>query len=145
MYTKAILINLICLILISSMTGQTILEDYLQEGLKNNLEIIKNQIRTSQAKNEAKEIRRQYYPDISFNSTYTVAGGGRDINIPAGDLVNPAYAALNQITNSNQFPTDIANVNEQFLPHNFHDTRVQVLQPIINSDLYYGYKIKQSQ
>lgn len=56
-----------------------------------------------------------------------------------GDLLNPVYATLNQLTGTSSFP-QIANVNEQFLPNNFHETKLRVIQPLFNPEIYFNYK-----
>ncbi len=53
--------------------------------------------------------------------------------------MNPVYSTLNQLTGTNNFP-QIENSTTQFLPNNFHDTKLRVIQPLFNSDIYYGYK-----
>jgi outer membrane protein len=79
-----------------------------------------------------------------FEGTYTLAQGGRSIDFPVGDLLNPVYKSLNQLTGSNNFPT-IGNVSEQLLPNNFYDVRVKTTMPLINPDLKINRDIKQQQ
>lgn len=88
-----------------------------------------------------KEAKSMYGPTVSFGVQYTLAAGGRSIQLPVGDLLNPVYSTLNTITQSNQFPT-IENANEQFLPNNFYDARFRVSQPIYYPDLAINKKIK---
>ena len=52
---------------------------------------------------------------------------------------------LNELLGENRYPTNIANTSEQFLPHNFHETKVRVIQPILNSTIYYNYKAQSAQ
>jgi hypothetical protein len=35
---------------------------------------------------------------------YFMAGGGRTVDFPVGDLLNPVYTTLNQLTGGNNFP-----------------------------------------
>jgi outer membrane protein len=56
--------------------------------------------------------------------------------------MNPVYSTLNQLTQTNQFP-QIENVEEQFLPDNFHDTRFRVVQPLYNTDLRYNKMLRE--
>ncbi|MEM6769604.1 MAG: TolC family protein [Bacteroidota bacterium] len=76
---------------------------------------------------------------VDLKSDYLLSAGGRRIALPIGDLFNPTYATLNQLTASEQFPTDLENVNERFIPSNFHDTRVEatlpLLQPLIGREV----------
>lgn len=77
---------------------------------------------------------RMNKPEAGFGVTYSLADGGRKIEFPVGDLLNPAYTALNQLTQSNSFPT-IENVEEQFLPNNFYDARFRIRQPILRAEI----------
>jgi outer membrane protein TolC len=73
-----------------------------------------------------------------------LAKGGRYIDIPVGDLMNPVYSTLNQLTGTTNFPK-IDNVSEQFLPNNFFDVRVRTTYPILNPDIKYNKLIKEDQ
>ncbi len=50
-----------------------------------------------------RQARGLYLPAVSLDARYSRTSGVLDI----GDLVNPAYAALNQLTRSDAFPTDV--------------------------------------
>ena len=130
---------------LSTLGQSTILDNYIETGLKNNQQLIREQLGTELEQEREQEARSRYLPDITFNASYTWAEGGRIIDIPAGDLVNPAYSGLNQILGENRYPTDIPNVSEQFLPNNFHETKIRAIQPILNSRIYYGYKAQVAQ
>jgi outer membrane protein TolC len=43
---------------------------------------------------ELDRARARYLPSLDFQSRYTRADGGRTIEFPLGDLLNPVYAAL---------------------------------------------------
>ncbi|MEY4106276.1 MAG: hypothetical protein RL181_618 [Bacteroidota bacterium] len=77
---------------------------------------------------------RMNKPEVGFGATYSLADGGRRIEFPVGDLLNPVYGTLNRLTQSNNFPT-IENVEEQFLPNNFYDARFRVRQPILRAEI----------
>ena len=142
---KVLLALVISIITSGNALSQTILNTYIEEGLANNQSFIREQIRTKIQNEAVNQARGNYLPDVSFNASYTLAGGGRLIEVPAGDLVNPIYSALNDVVGSEQFPTNVANVNEQFLPNNFHETKVRLVQPILNTDIYYNYRIQTAQ
>ena len=88
------------------------------------------------------EARAMYGPDISFGMQYTLAAGGRSIDIPVGDLLNPVYSTLNNLTQTNAFPS-IKNASEQFFPNNFYDARIRVKQAVYYPDLAINKRIKQ--
>ncbi|MCC6752347.1 MAG: TolC family protein [Saprospiraceae bacterium] len=78
--------------------------------------------------------KSMFGPVASFGMQYTLATGGRSFSFPVGDLLNPVYSTLNQLTGTTDFP-QIANVEEQFLPDNFYDARLRLTQPIYYPDL----------
>ncbi|RIV27424.1 TolC family protein [Fibrisoma montanum] len=118
-----------------------ILDRYIGEGLSNNLALRQEKLEISRVSESLNQARSLFYPRVAFNPTYSVAAGGRRLEFPVGDLLNPAYRTLNQLTGVDRFPTNIANVNELLAPHNFHDTKVSVSYAIFNTDIQYNYLI----
>lgn len=125
-------------------SAQSVLDNYVQEGLKSNRQFLKKQLETKVSFQDKEIAKGQFYPTIFLDANYTVSNGGRTIDIPLGDLFNPIHSNLNNLNGNNQFPTNLNNVNEQFLPNDFHDTKVRIVQPILNSSIYYQYKASQS-
>ena len=119
-----------------------VLDQYVQAGLDSNLALRGETLNIEKQLEVLEQSKALFRPNVSFNASYTMAGGGRTIDLPLGDLLNPAYSALNQLTGANNFPM-LANQSEQFLPNNFHETKIRVIQPLFNSDIYYGYKANQ--
>jgi len=126
----------------SPVFGQQTLDDYIQLGLKNNQEFIRQQLQTQIAEQEWKEAKGKFMPDISLDASYMWADGGRTIDVPAGDLVNPAYRGLNEVLGEERYPTNIPNTSEQFLPNDFHETKIRLIQPILNTSIYFNEKAK---
>lgn len=120
-----------------------ILDNYIEIGKENNLSQIQENLKVERTNELTREARGKFLPNLSLQSQYTLAGGGRTIDIPLGDLINPVHNTLNQLTESNQFPGDLQNRQVMFLPDNFHETRFRMIQPIINSNILYNYKAKQ--
>ncbi len=120
--------------------SQSILENYIEEGLQNNQQLLQEIMSVESSKLALAEANGLFMPTVNFQSDYTIADGGRAIQFPVGDLFNPVYATLNQITETQTFPTDLENVNEQFLPNDFHDTKIRLIQPLFNSDIYFNQK-----
>ncbi len=125
------------------LTAQSpVLDAYIRQGLEANLQLRNSDLAIQRSAEQIRQAKGLMYPGVSFEATYTRAVGGRRILIPVGDLVNPVYRTLNEITQSNQFP-QIENVEEQFLPDNFHDTRIRIVQPLFNSDIRYNKRIQE--
>jgi len=114
---------------------------YLKTGLEKNLALKQKQASFEKSMLAVKEARRMFYPGISFNARYSIADGGRVIEFPVGDLMNPVYSTLNALTMSDLFP-QIENQEFTFLRSREHETKVQLVQPIFNTGLHYNYKIR---
>ncbi|UZR94667.1 TolC family protein [Chondrinema litorale] len=127
----------------SPVAESALLDSYVAEGLENNLQLVQENLSVDQRWTAIQEARGQFLPAVSFQSDYTLAEGGRSIYFPVGDLLNPVYNSLNQLTGSSDFPSNLENVNEQFLPNNFHNTRLHLVQPIFNLDINHNLNIRE--
>lgn len=119
------------------------LDEYIRIGLTSNQTLQQKQLQLDKARLALKEAKGLYLPNLTFQADYTLADGGRKIDLPIGDLLNPVYGTLNALTQSQSFP-QIENVSEQFLPNNFHDTRLRMTLPVINTEIWYLQKIRKS-
>lgn len=131
-------------LVITSANGQKPLDDYIQEGLKNNLVLQQKNIALDKALLALKVANGMFSPSLTLLGNYTTGDGGRSISFPVGDLLNPVYSTLNQITGTENFPT-IENVNQNFFPRDFYDVRARASVPLVNTDLIYNRKIKAQQ
>ncbi|MEM8526979.1 MAG: TolC family protein [Bacteroidota bacterium] len=138
-----LIILLIAFSISSLQAQQSILYQYIEQGLSSNLNLIKEQIALSQQQAKVDEAYGNFLPKVTLQADYLLAAGGRDIAFPIGDIMNPVYGTLNQLTGENRFPTNLENVNEQFLPNNFHDTRLVITQPLFNSTIYFNHKAQE--
>lgn len=120
----------------------TILDGYVKEGLANNLALRQESLEISRVTESLNQAKSLFYPRVAFNPTYSLAAGGRRLEFPVGDLLNPAYKTLNQIIGSDKFPTNIENVNQLLAPNNFHDTKLTVQYSLFNTDIQYNYLIQ---
>ncbi|HEY9044517.1 MAG TPA: TolC family protein, partial [Ohtaekwangia sp.] len=124
--------------------AQPVLENYVREGLKSNQVLQQKDISWQQAQQSLQIARSYFYPSVTLLGDYTSGEGGRSIAVPIGDLLNPVYTSLNQMTNSDAFP-HVENVKQNFFPKNFYDARVRTSMPIINTDLYLNRTIQSQQ
>jgi outer membrane protein len=124
--------------------AQGSLEKYIETGLKNNLVLQEKNISLESALNALKTANSFFFPSMDFKGDYQSGEGGRSISFPVGDMLNPVYRTLNQLTSGNGFP-DISNVEINFFPQNFYDLKVRTSLPIINSDLVYNRIIRKQQ
>lgn len=119
-----------------------VLDEYIRQGFSNNLALQQQNLDLQKSLEAVRQARSLFYPTLQFNATYTLAAGGRKIDFPIGDLLNPVYGTLNDITQTNQFPL-VENQQVQFLPHNFQETYLKVAYPLFNSDLRYNRQIQE--
>ncbi len=123
----------------------TTLELYIRQGLENNLALQQKQLNLEKSILALKQANGLFYPSLEMNAQYTLSNGGRSIDLPLGDLMNPVYSSLNQILqNMGQqggFP-QINNQKIQFLPNDYHDTKIRIVLPLVNAEIYYNRKIK---
>jgi outer membrane protein TolC len=124
--------------------AQGILEKYIETGLKNNLVLQEKNISLANALNALKNANSLFFPSVDLKADYQSGDGGRSISFPIGDMLNPVYRTLNQLTSADAFP-DINNVDVNFFPHNFYDLKVRTSLPLINSDLIYNRTIQKQQ
>lgn len=122
----------------------TILDEYVQIGLQNNLALRQETLDVSRVTESLNQARALFYPRVTFNPVYSMAAGGRRLEFPVGDLINPIYSTLNRLTGAERFPTNLENVNQLLAPNNFHDTRVNVQYAIYNTDIQYNYLIQKN-
>lgn len=120
---------------------ETTLDAYIRQGLAANIVIQQQKTSVEQAMTALKQARALYLPTVNLQAGYQTGEGGRSISIPIGDLMNPVYSTLNQLTNSSKFP-QISNVNSYFLPNNFTDAKLVSTLPLFNSDLQYNKQLR---
>ncbi len=139
---KRTLVCCLGILLSASLVAQEdTLNYYLKVGLENNLALQQKQASYEKSLLALQEARRMFYPGLSFNARYSFAEGGRVIEFPVGDLMNPVYSTLNALTGTSMFP-QIENQEFTFLRSREHETKLQVVQPLFNTGLHYNYKIK---
>ncbi|MGO4710330.1 TolC family protein [Chryseobacterium sp. 2TAF14] len=124
--------------------SQSHLDRYIEIGLENNEVIKQKNFDINKSLYALKEANSLFYPTVAFNSTYTIADGGRTIDIPIGDMLNPVYNTLNQITNSNAFP-QLQNQSVLINPNNLYDVKLHTTMPLLNYEIIYNKKIKAQQ
>jgi len=116
------------------------LEKYIREGLENNLSLKQMQGDYKKSMQALNSARGLFYPNLSIDARYTIARGGRIIEFPVGDMLNPVYSTLNQLTQSDQFP-QLENEEFPFYRPNEHETKVSLVQPVFDPKIIYNYQI----
>ena len=124
--------------------AQESLKAYIDTALQSNLLLQQRHVSFEKAVTALKSAKSLYLPSVNLEAGYQTADGGRNIPLPIGDLLNPVYTTLNQLTQSNQFPT-IENETINFLPRNYYDAHIRTTLPLINTDIGHNKRIHEYQ
>ena len=133
----------LCLLILSVQKAatQNVLDDYIKQGIQNNLVLKERNISLEKSLLALKEAKTLFMPSVNLAASYTLAAGGRVIEFPIGDLLNGAYATLNRLTASQNFP-QLENQKILLAPNNFYDVKVRTTYPIFNKDIQHNQTIK---
>jgi outer membrane protein TolC len=123
------------------MGQKSILDEYIEIGFQHNIVLQQKSISVEKALLSLQSAQSLYQPTVAIQGAYQTGEGGRSISFPVGDMLNPVYATLNQLTKSNAFP-QIANVETNFFPRNFYDVKLTSVMPIYNRDISINKEIQ---
>jgi outer membrane protein TolC len=111
-----------------------IIDAYVREGLQSNLALRAQTLEVERSAAALDAARARYFPEAALQARYTRAEGGRVIELPLGDALNPAYQTLNDLLVAQgqqpQFPV-VQNEVIPFLREREQDTRVTLRMPLI--------------
>src|SRR5574342_599610 len=105
---------------------------FVAEALRNNLGLAAERLAQQRAASEVSAARGYFLPSLTLDSRYSRQSGTVDI----GSIINPAFAALNQLRGSNDFPT---NLNLTFPLA--HESRLRFTQTLFNETIRRNYAL----
>ena len=130
----------------------TVLDEYIRTGIENNLQVRKKDLNYEKNIAALREAKGYFLPGLSFNARYTVAKGGRTIEFPVGQMLNPVLQNISALNSSMAalnplFPAippypAIDDISFSFYRPTEHETKFSLVQPLYNPKIYYNYKIK---
>jgi outer membrane protein TolC len=109
------------------------LQQVLDDALAANLELRAGDAGVRQRVAALDQARARYLPAIDLAARYSVADGGRTIEFPVGDLLNPVYATLDELLVAGGQPPRFPRIENQsvtFLRGNEQETKVVLEQPL---------------
>ncbi len=109
------------------------LQQVLDDALDANLELRASEAEIRQRMAGLDQARARYLPAIDIAARYSVADGGRTIEFPVGDLLNPVYATLDELLVASGQPPRFPRIDNQsitFLRGNEQETKVVLEQPL---------------
>ncbi len=117
---------------------------YVDQALAANLGLDRERRDLDSARARLEAARGALGPRLDFTARYTLARGGRTLDMPVGDLVNPVYSALNRLTASDQFPS-VENQSIAFLRRHEQETKLRLLQPLYHPEVRRGVEASREQ
>jgi outer membrane protein len=110
-----------------------VIDAYVDEGLRSNLSLQSQTLEVERNLAALDAAQARFLPAFALEARYTRADGGREISIPVGTLLNPAYATLNELLAAQGQAPRFGTIEDQSIPfirEREQDTRVTVRQPI---------------
>jgi outer membrane protein TolC len=136
----AMILSLLLLIFNSakSNNNKEYLNEYIEIGLKKNLELKSEKEVLNSYNAKVNQAMSGFLPRVDVNARYTRAGGGRSFIFPLGQMMNPLYeiAGLPQRFKDEEIP---------FLRPEEQETKISLVQPIINLAIYHNYQAQSNQ
>jgi outer membrane protein TolC len=109
------------------------LQQVLDDALAANLELRAGTATVQQRMAALDQARARYLPVLDLAARYSMADGGRTIEFPVGDLLNPVYSTLDGLLQASgqpaRFPR-VANQRIDFLRSQEQETKLVLQQPI---------------
>jgi len=124
-----------------TVADSTVAARLVREALENNLSLKQERIALEEQRAALDQARGQYLPSLDLQARYSRARGGRTIDFPVGDLINPAYRALEEQNPGQQFPT-LENREVQLQRQTEQQTTLQLRQPLFNPKIFYGTRAR---
>jgi outer membrane protein len=125
---------------------QNVLDQYITLGLQNNLALQQQEFQFEKSMEALKEARGMFLPSVHLMGRYTRAGGGREFEIPVGDLLNPINSSFNQLYGFHGIdaglPTNIPNISTPFFLEQEQETKLRLVQPLFHPALLENYKLQ---
>lgn len=143
---RIIVLFLSFLSITSAFSQSNVLNSYIEIALESNLALQQKEYSYQKSLEALKEAKCMFLPTISLQASYTIAEGGRTIEFPIGDMINPVYNNLNQInrTLNPSAPTypQIDNLEMSFVRSPEQETKLVAAMPIFNTAIIQNHEIK---
>ena len=124
----------------------SMIDSYVNMAIQNNLELKNQSLDVEKSELAIQESKRLYAPNLSLDARYSLAHGGRTIELPVGDIINPVYVAIGDISEQIGIepilPNDISNVDINFLRPQEHETKLSLVQPLFEPRWHLNYQLQ---
>jgi outer membrane protein TolC len=124
-----------------------VVEALIDQAMKANLTLQSQGVDVEIGMERLREARSYYQPKLDFTARYSRAEGGRTIDLPVGDLLNPAYDALNQLSAAQGGQGGFSHVSNQsidLLRGREQETKLTLVQPLYRPEITRGVKARRA-
>ena len=119
-------------------------EALISQAMTGNLALQSQSVDVEIGLERLREARSYFQPKIDFAARYTRAEGGRTIDLPIGDLMNPAYDALNQLLGGQGGFQHVSNQSIALLREREQETKLTLTQPLYRPEITRGVKARRA-
>jgi outer membrane protein TolC len=120
------------------------IETIVTEAFARNPGMLATETELDRAEARLQAASSAFGPRIDILARFTMADGGRTIDIPTGDLLNPVYETLDRLTGASTFPR-VGNVSESLLREREQQTSLRLLQPLYRPEIGHGRRAARAQ
>lgn len=124
-----------------------VVEALVQEACAGNLALKSENADVERALAQLEQARAQYQPKLDLVARYTRADGGRTIDFPIGDLLNPVYSTLNEMLAAQGRPATFPSVSNQSIPllrEREQETKLRLVQPLYRPEITRGVRARRA-
>lgn len=118
-----------------------VVDGYVREALRSNLALQQRELSVRQAAAALDQARAAWRPQLSLSARYSRAEGGRTLEFPVGDLLNPVYRSLNAQLVAQGQPAAFGEIDNQLIElqrSREQDTRLSLTQPLYAPAIGHG-------
>ncbi len=113
-------------------------ERYVAQAFTDNLALQSQALEVGAARSRLGSVNGARRPRLDLQARYSLADGGRTIDVPSGDLINPAYSALNSLLAAAGRPANfpvVPNLAIPLLREREQDTHLRFSAPLYSPEL----------
>ena len=125
-----------------------VVDEYVAASLESNLSLRQRNLGYERSVEALKEARGRFLPSVTLESRFSRNDGGRTLDFPVGDLLNPVYTTLNDLTAGGPNPTNfpaVANQKIRFLREQEQQSAVRLTQPLYVPQILANLKAETAQ
>jgi len=136
------------LVLLYQAVSAQSLDDLIRVGLAQNPGLKEKEFSLQKSLAQLDEARGRFFPALSIEARYSRADGGRTIDIPLGDLMNPVYSGINATRLEMglapiDYPT-LQNESTPLLRAEEQETKFRLVQPVFVPAIYFAWAARNS-